>query len=268
MLGCWNIAQETKGTKMAEKPDPLDELLVDAAALDRARIAAALKGRVAVDRSTGLVVPQAGFDQLNASQKTLCFLLGKKVASLLGVATDETATPSEVVERTGLPAGTVRPTLTGLFDRHRLAKKGRTYFLSGTQVSHATDAIGAHDDSPETEPTTSRTRPPSKRSRRPAKGTGKKPKTSGAKTAKRATHGVRRRNAGASPTSLVTQLVDKGFFDSPKTMGDAQKRIKDKHGYQIPPTTLSPIFARLLRAGAFDREKNADGVYEYTKHDS
>jgi hypothetical protein len=266
MLGY--LGKVAREVSMPENPDPLDELLVDAAALDHARIANALKGRVAVDRSTGLVVPQAGFDQLSATQKVLCFLLGKKVASLLGVASDETAAPSEVAERTGLPPGTARPTLAGLFDSHRLAKKGRTYFLSGAQVSNAIDAIAAKESSngsDDTPPETPSSRPKSRRKRTIRTGKKRKGETV-AKPSARSARGARRHTGGSSPTSLVTQLVEGGFFDSAKTMSDAQKRIKDKRGYQIPVTTLSPIFARLLRAGTLDREKNDDGVYEYTKH--
>jgi predicted transcriptional regulator len=62
----------------------------------------------------------------------------------------------------------------------------------------------------------------------------------------------------------VRELVAQGFFDTPKTLAAVQERLKDKQGRDIPQTTLSPIFTRLLRSGHLDRSRNSEGNYEYT----
>lgn len=69
-----------------------------------------------------------------------------------------------------------------------------------------------------------------------------------------------------SPRALVLNLLNQGFFDSPKTLADVQKRLKDKSGHSIPVTTLAPLFTRLLRSHTIDREETDAGVCAYEKH--
>jgi len=245
--------------------DPLAELMVDAADVDRARIAAALKGRIAIDRATASPVPQPKFNEWDADQKILAYLLARKAASLLGVATDEAAMPQMVTAHTGLPAGTVRPKLRAFVEGRRVSQTNAgAYFLAAPQVTHAIDALAKSRNNEKARPAGPRT----KKSRK--KGVAQR---SDARTESKdgALSPERRserpgRIGGRSPSALVHELLNQGFFDSPKTLADVQKRLKDKAGHSIPVTTLSPLFTRLLRSHTFDREETDAGLYAYEKH--
>ena len=60
---------------------------------------------------------------MNSRSKLLAFLLGKKAAMLLKKTDRETVAPREVVERTGMPAGTVNPKLRELLSEDLMSQK-------------------------------------------------------------------------------------------------------------------------------------------------
>jgi hypothetical protein len=76
------------------------------------------------------------------------------------------------------------------------------------------------------------------------------------------------RKSARSPSALVRELLDVGYFDSLRTLAEVQRRLRDKTGHQIPVTTLSSTFTRLLRSGLVDRERTDDGVYAYQRSKS
>jgi DNA-binding transcriptional ArsR family regulator len=245
--------------------DPLERLLVDAVAIDRERIAAALEGRVGIDRTTSSVVVRPAFSGLSSAQKVLAYLLGRKVAALLEVAGEE-ATPGEISEQTGMPPGTVRPTLSQLKTERLVTARGGRYLVPGPAVDSAIGRLAeaateSGDGPPAGTPAVRRTTKPTKSRRRPKKARPKK-----APSAAKGRAGSRRRTT-AGPTTLVQELVDRQFFSEPRTLADVRKRIKDKRGHAIPVTTLSPIFTKLVRDEVLDRDKNNAGVYEYRMHD-
>jgi hypothetical protein len=123
-------------------PDPLDELLLDADEVDRAQLAQALKGVLGVDKKSGRVVLKPGFNDLDAKHRVLAFLLGAKVANLLGVAESEAVAPKELEKQTGMPHGTVAPKLGQLLDEKLIAKTPQGgYHVAPHQVGRAADAI-------------------------------------------------------------------------------------------------------------------------------
>ena len=85
--------------------DPLLALVIDAAEVDRQRIAEALTGVLSIDKG-GRVIPSLPFNSLNSSQKILAFLLGRKVASLLKLSDGEAVSPQEIAQDSGMPRGT------------------------------------------------------------------------------------------------------------------------------------------------------------------
>lgn len=122
--------------------DPLAELLLDAEEVDRARLARGLKGILGIDTETGRIVIKPGFTALNSRQKILAYLLGRKAAFLLGVSESEAVTPKEIPDETGLPSGTVHPTLKGLRESRSVSQvQGGAYFLGAHQVLDALEAI-------------------------------------------------------------------------------------------------------------------------------
>jgi hypothetical protein len=122
--------------------DPLQELLLDADEVDRAQLAQALKGILGVDKKTGRVVLKPGFNELDTKHRVLAFLLGAKVAHLLGVAETETVLPKDLEKQTGMPHGTVAPKLSQLLDDKLIAKTPQGgYHVAAHQVGRAADDL-------------------------------------------------------------------------------------------------------------------------------
>jgi hypothetical protein len=259
-----------------DSDDPLLALVIDAVEVDRQRIATALRGVVAIDR-TGSVLPARGYQPLNAQQKILAYLLGRKVAVLLELADQEAIGPKDLAASSGLAEGTVYPTVRKLHGERLVSQDvDSRYYLSPHQVGTAIDALTSASDK-ESAPDANRggdeaTRPQSgdgdRRQRAAKKGTKKAQRRASKPTASKPDGAPRKRtsSSGFSPTTAVRDLISSGFLDSEKALGDIQRRLKDKQGREVAVTTLSSIFTRLLREGVLDRSKNADGVYEYVRH--
>jgi hypothetical protein len=260
--------------------DPLVELLVDAGTIDKARIAAALKGVVAIDRGSGRVAIQPAFHSLSLQQKVLAYLLGRKVAVLVGVAEVESASAAEVAADTGMRPGSARPTLSALARDHRISKEGSAYTISSAQINAAIAQIAAPDGDGERAAlrsgSASTTRTRRKRSTRPqpaARRVPLKSPTGKAKSKHADVEGSRESTAKRKspksaaneigPMKLVEKLIEQGYFDSPRTLRDIQVRLKEKSGYAVKITTLSPNMTRLLRRGVLDREQIEGGKYAY-----
>lgn len=259
-----------------DSEDPLLGLVIDAVEVDRQRIAAALRGVIAIDRS-GSVLPAHGYRSLNARQKILAFLLGRKVAVLLELADQEAIGPKELAASSGLAEGTVYPTVRK-FHGERLVSQDvdSRYYLSPHQVGTAIDALTISSqevpssgvDAGADEATGSQPHNGGQ-TKRVIKKRSKKAQPNASKaTAAESDRAPRKRtsSSGFSPTTAVRELIDSGFLDSAKGLGDIQRRLKDKQGRDVAVTTLSSIFTRLLREGVLDRSKNSDGVYEYVRH--
>lgn len=223
--------------------DPLSELLVDSAEVDRQAIANALRGVVGVDPKTKAVVTQHGFDALNARQQVVALLLGAKVAHLLEVLGTDGLATREVVASSGLAGGTARPTLRYLLEKRYISQdsEGR-YYIAHHQVPSAIEQLSHPPEKSDPAP-------------RPSKRTAKR-KQSDDKTPKK-------KGTSVGLGAAIASLVESGFFESPRTLRDVQERLRKKKGLIVDLPKLSPIMLRLLRTGVLDRDENADGVYEY-----
>lgn len=106
----------------------LDELVVDETEIDRDLLAGILAPYVRLTRSGGKPIFTAPFATLAAAEKILVFLLARKAAVSLELAVGpEAASPKEISELTGIPHGTVKPTVIGLVKRGLLAKDEGSY---------------------------------------------------------------------------------------------------------------------------------------------
>jgi hypothetical protein len=129
-------------TNDAAGGDPLRELVLDAAEVDRAAIAGALKGRVGIDSKSGRVVLSPGFNALDARRKVVAVLLARKAAHLLDLADMEAMGHREIVEASGLPSGTVAPTLKGLREARLVAQDDtKAYYVPSSQINAAVRVI-------------------------------------------------------------------------------------------------------------------------------
>lgn len=123
--------------------DPLTDLLLDASEVDRAQLATALGDILGIDTSSGRVVLKPGFNRLSARHKVLAYLLGRKVAMLLGKADSEEVAPKDISRETGIPSGTVHPKLKELREAHLVSQTDSSeYYVAPHQMLQALDALG------------------------------------------------------------------------------------------------------------------------------
>ncbi len=141
---------------------------------------------------------------------------------------------------------------TKLVDREKEGR-GFTYRIMGAGEKLLEEFGGG--ESPEATAKTPKGTSPKRRKRR-ARGASK-PETAQKKKSKSTPRGR------PGPKAAVKILIDAGFFSQARTMGDIQKRLKDKSGYVYKSTDLSPALGRLLRDGQLDRDRNENGQYEY-----
>ena len=122
--------------------NPLEDLLVDADALDLSRLASALKPYASIDKRSGRLVFSRAYASLATRQKVLVCLLGQKASHLLGTADDDLLTPKQVEACTGLPGGSVRAKLAELKSDRLLENDGRgKYRASPHRLAVAVDEL-------------------------------------------------------------------------------------------------------------------------------
>lgn len=122
--------------------DPFETLLVDAESLDKQRIVEALQGLLAIDRATGQIYVEMGFEKQNTKSKVLLFLLALKVSHALGKSDSERMPPGEIARSTGMASGTVRRLVNELTDSRVLQKDSKShYYIPNPAVSRVLDIL-------------------------------------------------------------------------------------------------------------------------------
>ena len=103
----------------------LEDLLVKGDDLDRALVAGVLGPLLRIDSGNCAIRPQGGWRKVNNPARILAYLLARKAMVALGLPLEkEGATPSEVTAATGIPQGSVNPSLIRLYeDRPQLVDK-------------------------------------------------------------------------------------------------------------------------------------------------
>jgi hypothetical protein len=115
--------------------DPLSKLLLDVQEVDRASLARALQDYIGIDKKSGKIVLKVNFNKLNARQKVIAYLLGKKVAKLLNKTETELITPMDIIDETSIPKGTVNPKLRELVDARLISQaKDGEYYVEHHQI--------------------------------------------------------------------------------------------------------------------------------------
>ncbi len=77
----------------------------------------------------------------------------------------------------------------------------------------------------------------------------------------------RQSRTAASPGAfaMISQLLDEGYFKSPKTIGAIVAHCGSSKGHHYKANECSPALLRLLRDAKLKRQKNKDGQYEYSQ---
>lgn len=74
---------------------------------------------------------------------------------------------------------------------------------------------------------------------------------------------AQRRRTGRGPKAAVEELIDDGWFKSPRGLTAIRGELADRYALRFKPTDLSPTLIRLLREKRLHRAKNAEGQFEY-----
>lgn len=108
---------------------------------------------------------------------------------------------------------------------------------------------------------------PSK-SRRRKKRTSKTSKSETAAAAESDAASQKARKSGGSAKgaiAILNDLVDGDFFKSNKTINDIVSYCDESLARRFKASAFSGALARMTRNGVLERQKNADGQYEYLK---
>ena len=253
-------------TETEPPQDPLTALFVDREELDKQQIVQALSEIAGLSKS-GDVVQLAGFSQLTARQKIVAYLLAYKASKILGLRDDEGVSSADLARATGLAEGTVYPTMTDLRNDRTVSQGGNSkYSVAHHQVRAATAELSnrSGNGGSGTRQSPPRRTASGKKGRRPKKPAAAK-QQSGSPNTDNPTSNSSSSGSGSGfkPSEAVTAMIAEGYFDEPKGLGDVRSHLKDVHARDVPVTTLSPLFTRLLRRGELKRKKNAQGNYEY-----
>ena len=107
--------------------DPLNKLIVDSDELDREKLTSLILGNLGISKS-GEIIILPGFVDLTTKSKILSFLLAKKASKVMSLSATDLAATKEIVQRTGLPEGTVNRELFELKEM-RLILNEQGYFI-------------------------------------------------------------------------------------------------------------------------------------------
>jgi len=122
--------------------NPLEDLLVDADAVDLERLARALKPYAAIDTKSGRLHFHPAYEGLTTRRKVLTCLLGQKAAQMLSRADFDLLTPKQIEACTGLPGGTVRAKLSELKQaRLAVADEHSGYRIAPHKLGAAIDEL-------------------------------------------------------------------------------------------------------------------------------
>lgn len=116
--------------------NPLQKLIVDEVALDKEKLVSLIMGNLGISKS-GEIVILPGFNSLSTKSKILSILLAKKAAKLMELAAEEKASIKDIIQKTGLPQGTIGRELSELKDL-RLVLSENGYYVPDYAIHQIT----------------------------------------------------------------------------------------------------------------------------------
>jgi hypothetical protein len=73
----------------------------------------------------------------------------------------------------------------------------------------------------------------------------------------------RKASGRPGPKAVLGQLLQAGFFKSPRTIATIQEELQHRRGHTYSVQELSPALVRSVRDQSLTRERNESGQYEY-----
>lgn len=116
--------------------DELEKLLVSGKETDKKMVAEILEPFLRIDKETCDIRPLSSWSDLKAGIKILLYLIARKAMVALGLPlSEEGASATEIMQKTGMKKGTVNPVLRELFDDRLIEQsEGRKYFIPNYAV--------------------------------------------------------------------------------------------------------------------------------------
>lgn len=107
--------------------NPLKKLIVDVEELDKEKLTSLIQGYLGISKK-GEIVILSDFNELTTKSKIITLLLARKASKAMSLHPEDSTTPKEIVQMTGLPKGTVGRELFEL-KQLRLVDKNEGYFV-------------------------------------------------------------------------------------------------------------------------------------------
>lgn len=235
----------------------LKDLVADRSKLTEAAIEEIIQNYVHYDPDAYEVVLTPAGLTLSNDAKILVFLVA--IAGWQYVV-DEVRTvdtkPAALEKMTGIPGGTLRPTLKRLKDSHLVASAGDGYTIRIANLNAIGRAIAGQGGVKSISPRKS------KRAAAANSDNAERAQTSHDKQPIRA-----RRKTAVPVSASLSQLVNSGFFESERTLGQVVVRLHEM-AINAKTTSLSGPIAEMVRNGKLVRKKTAEGgknVWSYKR---
>ncbi|MGD9116733.1 MAG: helix-turn-helix domain-containing protein [Dehalococcoidia bacterium] len=121
--------------------DSLESLLVNGQEMDQKLVVEILSPYLRIDKATCDIRPLSTWGSIKASVRILLYLIARKAMVALGLdLSEEGASATEIMQKTGLKKGTVNPALRVLYNERVLEQtKERRYYVP----NHALERVKA-----------------------------------------------------------------------------------------------------------------------------
>ena len=116
--------------------DELEKLLISGKEIDKKMVGEILEPFLRIDKDTCDIRPLSSWSDLKANIKILLYLIARKAMVALGLPlSEERASATEIMQKTGMKKGTVNPALRNLFeDRVIEQSEDRKYYVPNHAV--------------------------------------------------------------------------------------------------------------------------------------
>jgi hypothetical protein len=246
----------------------LKDLIADKGALDEATIERIVGSYLRYDVEAQELTFLQPFAKLSNKAKILAYLVGLqgwKFITEEPIASD--ARPADIESATGIPGGSLRPTLRGLCDSHVVSERGSRYSVRATSLPVIEAELKGEGESVAA--------PRSRPSRRKVSRRTRETEDASAGDATQADEEAaavdtkRGRKLGGKTGNIAATFerwIDEGYFDEPRTLADVQKRFR-REAMMVPQTSLPGYFLGAVRKDRLNREEMTLGsrtVWAYT----